>query len=77
MRTLALFYVCCLNYLTLQAIPAIILPTEIPPGSPDALPLKQMTSHLMPFRNLHHLRYFLCAFFSGEFAARSEFAAGW
>ncbi len=40
-------------------------------------PLKQMTSHLMPFRNLHHLRYFLCAFFSGEFAARSEFAAGW
>lgn len=29
----------------------------------------------MPLRNLNHLRYFLCAFFSGEFAARSEFAA--
>ena len=33
-----------------------------------------MTSHLMPLRNLNHLRYFLCAFFSGEFAARSKFA---
>lgn len=77
MRTLALFYVYYINCLTLQAIPVIILPTEIPPGSPDALLLKQMTSHLMPLLNLNHLRYFLRAFFSGEFAARSEFAAGW
>lgn len=45
MRTLALFYVYCLlfivyyiNYLTLQAIPAIILPTEIPPGPPRCFP---------------------------------------
>ncbi len=47
-------------------VPPVLFPT-----------LKQMTSHLMPFRNLHHLRYFLRAFFSGEFAACSEFAAGW
>ena len=46
------------------------------PGPPVLFPtLKQMTSHLMPLRNLDHLRYFLCAFFSGEFAACSEFAA--
>lgn len=38
MRTLALFYVYCLLYKLFNATSAIILPTEIPPGPPDAFP---------------------------------------